>query len=400
MQKIRRLVPRLASVPLLATITFAQATITVATTTTNPPQVRTGQPMSVSVTFASFCRVGLIDYGDGSKDVALLPEASNSTHGQHTYANAGWYSIKTFAATGSSTAACKGGPLTVQVNGTGKAPPPPPPPPTAPPTTAGAGISLQSVPLQAGHAATIVVRFASSCSGAKISYGDGSPDQPLAQGGAGSSQSKSHVYSAAGTYSVTTYFAQAAAAKTLAPGLVTTYTANCKGGPVSYTVVPPATNNGAGAPNTNTAGAPTQCNDGTVSNATGKGACAHHGGVKASGTAAVNTPPAPSAPPNSGQNGSANASPNTSSSGTPCNDGTVSNATGKGACAHHGGIKSTGTAVTTPPAPPPVPNAAPNTNTNANTVACKDGTMVTKGKGACKGHGGYADSSSASPNSP
>ena len=142
----------------------------------------------------------------------------------------------------------------------------------------------------------------------------------------------------------------------------------------------------AGASGAQTAATVT-CKDGTTVTKA-KGACQGHGGYATTSTTAA-VPPAPQPP-------APNTNTNTSGTGTPCNDGTMSNATGKGACAHHGGIKSASTAVNTPPAPP----TSPNTNATGTTVACKDGTTVTKAKGACKGHGGYADSSSASPNSP
>ncbi len=132
-------------------------------------------------------------------------------------------------------------------------------------------------------------------------------------------------------------------------------------------------------PNANTAGTGVTCNDGTIPNATGKGACAHHGGFKTTGTSPNATPPAPNA--------------NTAGTGVTCNDGTIPNATGKGACAHHGGFKTTGTS---PNATPPAPNA----NTAGTGAACNDGTISnTTGKGACAHHGGLK-TTSTSPNAP
>ena len=119
------------------------------------------------------------------------------------------------------------------------------------------------------------------------------------------------------------------------------------------------------------------CNDGTTSNTTGKGACAHHGGLKTTGT----SPNAPPAMPNA----------NTTGTGAACNDGTTSNTTGKGACAHHGGLKTTGTSPNAPP-------ATPNANTTGTGAACNDGTTSnTTGKGACAHHGGLK-TTSTSPN--
>jgi hypothetical protein len=157
-----------------------------------------------------------------------------------------------------------------------------------------------------------------------------------------------------------------------------------------------------------------KCTDGTTSTATGKGACSHHGGIAHSSTASASTtnhppPPAPpAAPPAASATGS-----------VPCGDGTMSTATGKGACSHHGGIahSSAGSAATTkivapatgnvPPSAPTPTAAAQNQPTHQNpngtgehpdnnpqgaTAQCKDGTYshAKNHSGACSSHGGVA----------
>ena len=115
---------------------------------------------------------------------------------------------------------------------------------------------------------------------------------------------------------------------------------------------------------------------------------------------------------------------------TICNDGTTSNATGRGACSSHGGVKTKGTAsatqagkADTKAAAKTAPKtaeksaktaakapekaaksetkAAPEKSAKSETktaektgksepkdVTCTDGTMSKPGRGACSGHGG------------
>ena len=101
---------------------------------------------------------------------------------------------------------------------------------------------------------------------------------------------------------------------------------------------------------------------------------------------------------------------------TICNDGTTSNAVGRGACSSHGGVKTMGTASATKGAAKSEAKAAEKsaktetkaaaktakteTKTAAKTetkaaakaeakeVTCTDGTTSKPGRGACSGHGG------------
>ena len=161
----------------------------------------------------------------------------------------------------------------------------------------------------------------------------------------------------------------------------------------------------------------TKCKDGTTSATSGRGACSGHGGVDKTATKTVAK--------------TVKAEEKTAktvvkkTTGTQvtstCADGTTSNATGRGACSGHGGIKgaevtkkSTGAAVPvvgTAVPPKPKVTAPPKTMTTAaprSTVAgsgaaedhnasgaiaqCKDG-MYSHAKnrtGACSRHGGVA----------
>ena len=427
MPNTRRLVRSLMCVPLFATITFAQATLT-----PSPKQPTVGQLVNINISYKGYCKLGRISYGDGSKDGALIAPIASSSLAQHTYAAIGWFNITTYGADPATAANCKGGPITVQVIGTGTASTSGHK--TTTPASGGTGadaiagpatITIAPSTVAAGQSVRVTVRVAGQCNGGMLSFGDKSKDYALEDLRPGMSEGIPHVFSA-GTWVVSSQFGNfnALKGKTGATrdqynGI---YTANCKGGPVTVQVAGASTasnssavvpcsdgttsRNGAGgcaghggvaaasanappAPNANTAGTTVTCKDGTTVTKA-KGACQGHGGYATTSTTAA-VPPAPPAPPPA-----PNTNTNTSGTGTPCNDGTMSNATGKGACAHHGGIKSASTAVNPPPAPP----TSPNTNATGTTVACKDGTTVTKAKGACKGHGGYADSSSASPNSP
>jgi hypothetical protein len=160
-----------------------------------------------------------------------------------------------------------------------------------------------------------------------------------------------------------------------------------------------------------------KCKDGTTSASSGRGACSGHGGVSKTATKTekktVKT-----------QEKAATAvvkkTPGTQVT-SMCADGTTSNATGRGACSGHGGVKAaaatskaTGVPIAaagtaTPPKPkavytkPITPPATPKTsvagsgvgenNIAAGAIAqCKDG-MYSHAKnrtGACSRHGGVA----------
>ena len=161
----------------------------------------------------------------------------------------------------------------------------------------------------------------------------------------------------------------------------------------------------------------TKCKDGTTSATSGRGACSGHGGVDKTATKVE-------AKTVKSQEKTAKTVVN-KTAGTQvtskCADGTTSNATGRGACSGHGGIKgaevtkkSTGATVpvvgTAVPPKPKVTAPAKTTTTAAprSTVAgsgasedrnaagaiaqCKDG-MYSHAKnrtGACSRHGGVA----------
>ena len=127
------------------------------------------------------------------------------------------------------------------------------------------------------------------------------------------------------------------------------------------------------------------CKDGTTSAATGRGACAGHGGVDGKATKALSAP-----------------------AKVTCTDGSLSKP-GRGACSRHGGVKGSATAVVTPvPAPEPTPARAAVAKTAAvakmsskggdnndpiGAIAqCKDGmySHAANHRGACSRHKGVA----------
>ncbi len=154
----------------------------------------------------------------------------------------------------------------------------------------------------------------------------------------------------------------------------------------------------------------TKCKDGTTSATSGRGACSGHGGVDKTATKTVAK--------------TAKAQEKTAktvvkhTTGTQvtstCADGTTSNATGRGACSGHGGIKgaevtkkSTGATVPvvgTAVSPKPKVTAPPKTTTVAGSgggedrnaagaiAQCKDGlySHAKNRTGACSRHGGVA----------
>jgi hypothetical protein len=75
---------------------------------------------------------------------------------------------------------------------------------------------------------------------------------------------------------------------------------------------------------------------------------------------------------------------------TTCNDGTTSTATGRGACSGHGGVQSAA-AASSAAASAPAPTAGPAPA--GATAKCKDGTysMAKHRQGACSKHGGVGE---------
>lgn len=163
------------------------------------------------------------------------------------------------------------------------------------------------------------------------------------------------------------------------------------------------------------------CHDGTTSSVTGRGACTAHGGVDTKATAKAMKLVTKQ------QKAEVKGAARTGASVT-CGDGT-SSAAGRGACSHHGGVKTAAGASMTAPAPSaaspaapmPAPSAAPATNASprasaraadraaassavvgsgarednnpAGAVAkCKDGmySHARSHQGACGHHGGVA----------
>jgi uncharacterized protein DUF3761 len=77
------------------------------------------------------------------------------------------------------------------------------------------------------------------------------------------------------------------------------------------------------------------CTDGTTSKA-GRGACSHHGGVASAGTAA-SAPASKGGAPKAQAAAAANAG-DAAGAAAKCKDGTYSHSTHNGACSHHGGV--------------------------------------------------------------
>jgi hypothetical protein len=160
-----------------------------------------------------------------------------------------------------------------------------------------------------------------------------------------------------------------------------------------------------------------KCKDGTTSASSGRGACSGHGGVDKSATKAVSkTVKTEEKAAKAVVKKTAGAQVT-----SMCADGTTSNATGRGACSGHGGVKAaaatskaTGVPIAAPAtATPPKPNkvytkpitppaaakatvagsGAREDNNPAGAIAqCKDG-MYSHSKnrtGSCSKHGGVA----------
>ncbi|MFN2602799.1 MAG: DUF3761 domain-containing protein [Gemmatimonadaceae bacterium] len=160
----------------------------------------------------------------------------------------------------------------------------------------------------------------------------------------------------------------------------------------------------------------TKCKDGTTSATSGRGACSGHGGVDKSATK-VEAKTAKSQEKTAKTVVKKTAGTQVTST---CADGTTSNATGRGACSGHGGVKgaevtkkSTGATVpvvgtAAPPKPKvtaskPTTTAAPRSTVAGSGAAedhnaagaiaqCKDGmySHAKDRRGACSRHGGVA----------
>jgi Protein of unknown function (DUF3761) len=161
----------------------------------------------------------------------------------------------------------------------------------------------------------------------------------------------------------------------------------------------------------------TICKDGTTSTASGRGACSGHGGVSKKATAktkAVVKKEVKAAKVD------AKATNGSTVAVVTCGDGTTSTNTGRGACSHHGGVRAattnsatTGTVVPAPgtavapraqqatrtpaatraPATTRVGSGAADDNDPTGAIAqCKDGlySHARNHRGACGHHGGVA----------
>lgn len=159
------------------------------------------------------------------------------------------------------------------------------------------------------------------------------------------------------------------------------------------------------------------CKDGTPSAASGRGACAGHGGVDAAATKAAKTAAkanarAAKAAAKADARAAKQASTEASAATVSCSDGTTGKA-GRGACSRHGGIAgsvpASAKADAPTPRPAPVATARASTRSRASSAPaapssgasednnptgavaqCKDGmySHSTNRRGACSRHGG------------
>lgn len=119
-------------------------------------------------------------------------------------------------------------------------------------------------------------------------------------------------------------------------------------------------------------GTKTICNDGTTSNAVGRGACSNHGGVKTMGTA-----------PTQASKGEAKAAAKSTKIETKAADKaakTTTKAADKAA--------KTETKAAEKSAKTETKAAEKTSKSEPKEVTCTDGTMSKPGRGACSGHGG------------
>jgi hypothetical protein len=146
------------------------------------------------------------------------------------------------------------------------------------------------------------------------------------------------------------------------------------------------------------------CVDGTTSTATGRGACSGHGGVDKSATKAVSKTVKREV---KAAKAVTKRTPGTRVT-TLCTDGSTSNASGRGACSGHGGVrgaevttKASGRRIPVPstsvvPASPRttrVGNGSKEDDNPAGAIAqCKDGlySHAVNHQGACGHHGGVS----------
>lgn len=119
-------------------------------------------------------------------------------------------------------------------------------------------------------------------------------------------------------------------------------------------------------------GTKTICNDGTTSNAVGRGACSSHGGVKTMGTAA----PTKSA---KGETKAAEKSAKTETKAAEKAAAPATKAAEKSAKTETKAAEKSAKSES---------KAAGKAKTEPKEVTCTDGTMSKPGRGACSGHGG------------
>ena len=200
------------------------ATVTVTGAAAPPPPVFTpGLPgetfgagptsgsVPLTVTFAGtvnsndagFCVGGCasaLDFGDGTMASVKLPASVGGWLNYsvtHTYTQSGGYRAVLYQG-GAGSAQPKVGSVTITVN-----PPPPPPPPGAysysPPTPSSSGTDPLSFNVQ--------FDLPASCTGYRVSWGDGSPDTIQNDGGSACEQSPvvktlTHTYATGGNYTI------------------------------------------------------------------------------------------------------------------------------------------------------------------------------------------------------
>ena len=125
----------------------------------------------------------------------------------------------------------------------------------------------------------------------------------------------------------------------------------------------------------------TICNDGTTSNATGRGACSSHGGVKTMGTAAATQA-------GKAATKAAEKSAKTETKAAEKSTKTAAKASEKGAKTEAKAAEKSAKTET---------KAAEKTaKAEPKDVTCTDGTTSKPGRGACSGHGGVKKSDTKS----
>lgn len=126
-------------------------------------------------------------------------------------------------------------------------------------------------------------------------------------------------------------------------------------------------------------GTKTICNDGTTSNAVGRGACSSHGGVKTMGTASATQ----------ASKGETKAAEKSAKSETKTAAKTAKSETKAAEKAPAMTAKAADKAAKTEPKA-----AAKTAKSEPKDVTCTDGTTSKPGRGACSGHGGVKKTAS------